>query len=133
MQCLAIRRQFFIVGALALMVLGIACASETPTSTSAVPTSTPAVSHNDDPEAMIAAGRQLYLIKGCASCHGQDAEGTAIAPALPGHTGQQVMIQVRSPLSLMPAYSKLQITDEESSEIVAYVESLSASAGQIRR
>ena len=38
---------------------------------------------HDDPE-----GRDLFAAKGCSACHGQDAEGTAIAPALAGHTEQ---------------------------------------------
>jgi len=48
-----------------------------------------------------------------------------------GTVQQSTPSQARSPLALMPAFSKLQITDVELSEIAAYIESLSTSAGHI--
>ena len=47
-------------------------------------------------------GQELFVSKGCAACHGQNAEGSAIAPALPGHSKQMVKRQVRTPRFQMP-------------------------------
>lgn len=69
-----------------------------------------------------AAGpKQVYLAAGCGSCHGLNAEGTDVAPALAGHTAAQVRQQVRSPLAQMPAYSMAQLSDEQLDRIVEYI------------
>lgn len=69
-------------------------------------------------------GRKVYLSAGCAGCHGQNAEGTDIGPALPGHSEEQVMQQVRSPFAEMPAYSETQLSDEDLHEIAEYIAGL---------
>ena len=69
-------------------------------------------------------GEQLFATKGCSACHGLGAEGSGIAPALPGHSAEQVRRQVRSPLGSMPAFGPAQISDRELDLLVAYVESL---------
>ena len=71
-------------------------------------------------------GEQLYLTKGCSGCHGLSAEGSDIAPALPGHSADQVRRQVRNPQGLMPAFGPDQLSDRELDLLVAYVESLDA-------
>lgn len=71
-----------------------------------------------------APGRAAYLAAGCAACHGQNAEGTSVGPALPGHTADQVRQQVRSPLAQMPSYSREQLSDADLEKIVAYIERL---------
>src|SRR5215207_3238982 len=72
----------------------------------------------------MAEGRKLYLSAGCASCHGQNAEGTGLGPALPGHSEEQVIQQVRSPLDEMPAYSETQLSDEDLHEMAEYIAGL---------
>ena len=74
---------------------------------SATPTSAPALSPT--PTAVSALqpaslGEQLYVSKGCAACHGENGQGSEIAPALPGHTETQVPRQVRAPMGLMPIF-----------------------------
>ena len=59
------------------------------------------------------AGQALYIAAGCGACHGQNAEGTDIAPSLAGHTSRQVHQQVRSPLAQMPAYPEEQLPDDD--------------------
>lgn len=71
-----------------------------------------------------AQGRQLYTSKGCAACHGPKAEGTTIAPALPGRNQEQVIRQVRSPVGTMPRFGPEAIGDEELKLIAAYIASL---------
>ena len=107
-----------IVGLAILSVLSSACASE-----SEGPTATVAnADHDAGSEATI--GHDLMVAKGCAACHGQNGEGSAIAPALAGHTEAQVKRQVRSPRFQMPAFSEDQVSDEELDAIIHYIASL---------
>ena len=73
-------------------------------------------------------GQALFVAKGCAACHGQNAEGSRIAPALPGHNEEMVKRQVRNPRFQMPAFSESQVSNEELEAIAHYIASLSAEA-----
>jgi mono/diheme cytochrome c family protein len=73
---------------------------------------------------MIEAGRELFLANGCFACHGQNAEGTDIGPALAGHSEAAVRRQVRAPLGIMPVYPPDKISDAELDLIAAYITSL---------
>ena len=79
-----------------------------------------------EPEDSLAEGRSVFLSVGCATCHGQDALGTSIAPGLPGHIEAQIREQVRSPRtgSVMPAFSESQLSDGDLAALVAYITSL---------
>lgn len=93
----------------------------TPTSTP-IPTQSPPTSE----------GQRLFISKGCAACHGQKAEGTSIAPALAGHTAQQVRRQVRAPLGTMPVFPPDKVSDEELEAIVEFIEGLEGGHGHVR-
>ena len=117
-----------------LMLLLAACSSTgsepdvKPQGTS-LPTSFPA------PTAAIETlpvGHQLFITKGCAACHGQAAEGSAIAPALGGHTGNQVRRQARAPLGLMPVFPPDRLSNSEMGEIAGFIQSLSGAHGHQR-
>lgn len=83
----------------------------------------------------VEAGRQLFLI-GCASCHGKNAEGTLTksggnyGPSLVGVGAASVDFQVgtgRMPLTKNSQQAKRKesvYTDEETSQLAAYVASL---------
>ena len=71
-------------------------------------------------------GHALFLSKGCAVCHGQNAEGSVIAPALPGHSEAIVKRQVSNPRFQMPAFNETQISDGELDAIAHYIASLPA-------
>ena len=86
-------------------------------SSTATPTPTATLS-------LVEQSERLYLTKGCSGCHGVSARGSDIAPALPGHSADQVRRQVRHPLGSMPAFGPEQVGDEELDLLVAYVESL---------
>lgn len=75
-------------------------------------------------EEVVEEGQALFAEKGCAACHGPEAEGTEIGPALPGHTAEQILRQVRDPLGKMPPFTEEQISDAELEKIVAYITSL---------
>ena len=112
------RLYLFLIASLGIILL--ACDVTTPTETAkALPTSTPV--HVES----TSEGQALFVVKGCAACHGQNAEGSQIAPALPGHSEVMVKRQVRNPRLRMPAFSESQITDEELDTIASYIAGLS--------
>ena len=72
----------------------------------------------------IQAGMTLFADNGCTACHGDDASGTDIAPALVGLTMEQIKDQVREPSGTMPPFSAEQISDNELDQIAVYLMSL---------
>jgi mono/diheme cytochrome c family protein len=70
-------------------------------------------------------GGDLFNAVGCAACHGPDAGGTEIAPALSGQTEAQVRRQARAPVGIMPVFPMDKITDTQLDSLVDYVTSLS--------
>ncbi len=98
----------------AAVLFSLACASPEEVTPTLTPTP---VDHT-------AAGKQLFIDKGCAACHGQNAEGTDIAPALPGHNEEIVKRQVRSPLGSMPRSGPELISGDELEMIADYIGSL---------
>ena len=112
------RRWALFCPVLVVMLIQIGCASGEPALTA-----TPAVSpgpqaHEEE------AGQDLYIAKGCSGCHGQDAQGTSIAPALAGHTEQMVKRQVRTPRFRMPAFGEQQVSDDELEAIARFIAGL---------
>ncbi|MEE9248012.1 MAG: cytochrome c [Dehalococcoidia bacterium] len=79
------------------------------------PTATPTIQEQ---------GRNLFVSKGCAVCHGQDAQGTTIAPALPGHSATIVKRQIRAPVGVMPVFPPDKITNEELDQIAEFIDGL---------
>ena len=116
-----------ILPAVLLVLLALGCSSGEPE-----PLATPVASadgheEGDAHDELVhedAEGRDLFIAKGCSGCHGQNAEGTAIAPALAGHTEQMVRRQVRTPRFQMPAFSVTQINDDELEAIAQYIANL---------
>ncbi|RMF81105.1 MAG: cytochrome c [Chloroflexi bacterium] len=72
-------------------------------------------------------GREVFVNNGCGACHGENAEGTDIAPALPGHTIEQVKRQVRAPVGNMPVFTNEQISNSELDALTAYIVTLQGS------
>lgn len=97
------------------LLLGVACGG----GNDVVPSPTGPPVADDLPE-----GRQLFTEKGCAACHGANAEGTNIAPALPGHNAEQVKRAARNPMGNMPRFGLELINDAELAKIGGYIESL---------
>ena len=80
----------------------------------------------------VSEGQRLFTANGCSACHGSEAQGSAIAPGLAGHTGAQVLRQARAPLGQMPVFPPSQISNAELSQIAEYVESLTGDHGHMR-
>jgi mono/diheme cytochrome c family protein len=74
-------------------------------------------------------GRRLYLAVGCFTCHGRSGQGGAMngpasilaKTAMPfdGFKGQ-----LRQPISDMPAYSEIVMSDEQIADIYAFLQTL---------
>jgi mono/diheme cytochrome c family protein len=75
------------------------------------------------PGDLVAAGKQLFSAN-CAVCHGQNAEGTNIAPTLVGVEEAAILKQVREGGESMPPFSTDQLSDEDLSKIVEFLKSL---------
>ena len=109
-------RYWVSLGIAILVGVAMACGSETDAPTG---TPSPRPSQADEPD-----GHALFLAKGCASCHGENAEGSTIAPALAGHTETQVKRQVRNPRFKMPAFTREQISGDELQAIAHFITGL---------
>ena len=72
-----------------------------------------------------------YVAAGCAACHGDHAEGTEIGPALPGHSSEVIMRQIRAPLGSMPAYGEDRLSDAQLDLIVEFIVALAPEAEHI--
>lgn len=128
-----------IIGTGVLLVLAVTAVGQT-TDVGAqngiqTPTAEPGDAHDDDdheatPEvteeerALIETGRQIFLENNCAVCHGENAEGTDLAPALAGHSETAVRRQVRAPTGNMPVYPPDKISSTELDALAAYVAQL---------
>ena len=108
----------------ALPIFAVGCSSQEageraggpPAKSTASPKATVAVADT--------SGHSLFINKGCAACHGQNAEGTTIAPALPGHNEAMVINQVRNPRFQMPAFGPEQISNTELEAIAGFIVNL---------
>ena len=112
----------FVLALLLLLVVLLLSVSGCGGSATAMPVTLPAPTSAID---TLPVGHQLFVTKGCGACHGQNAEGSAIAPALGGHSGNQVRRQVRAPLGLMPLFPPDKVSNSELGEIAGFIESLS--------
>lgn len=87
--------------------------------------------------ALIAQGKQLIRSQSCLGCHTIDGQGGNIGPDLSkegtrGHSQQWLTEQIRNPKShnattVMPSFGGL--SDQQTKQIVAYLESLGTGAG----
>lgn len=103
---------------------GASATSETVTGTSETMTEQVTGETGRTGEAASTTGHDLYVQAGCGGCHGENAEGTGVGPALAGHSEPVVIRQVRSPLDRMPSYSPARLSDEDLDEIAKYIASL---------
>ena len=69
-----------------IAITAAACTSSSPTP---LPTATVA-NAGHEPGSEVTIGHDLLVVKGCAACHGQNGEGSSIAPALAVHSEEQV-------------------------------------------
>jgi mono/diheme cytochrome c family protein len=74
-------------------------------------------------------GKDLFMRDGCYTCHGTTgAGGGALGGPRLAHAGltpNAILNELRHPRALMPAYSEKILTDAETADIVAFIQSLS--------
>ena len=73
------------------------------------------------------ASQDLFALN-CGECHGKDGSGTDEAPAVFGHTAEQITQQVRTPAGDMKAIPPDKLSDADLALIVQYVTGLSGKA-----
>ncbi|MEE9248028.1 MAG: cytochrome c [Dehalococcoidia bacterium] len=116
-------------------LVATACGGEALTTPTAPPQASPTPTTAPTPTtvAIVDEGHQLFIAKGCSACHGQDAQGTAIAPAMPGHSAAIVKRQARAPVGVMPLFPPDKITNEELDLIAQFIASLPAGHQHMRQ
>jgi mono/diheme cytochrome c family protein len=82
----------------------------------------PAGTASGDP---VAQGLRLFVTMGCATCHGLDALGGVVGPAIAGVDLRAVLGRTRQPMGGMPRYSAETLTDDQATAIAAYLRTLS--------
>jgi len=70
-----------------------------------------------------AQGQQLFALN-CGECHSEDGSGTDEAPAVLGHTADQILQQVRTPEGDMEAIPADKLSDADLALIAQFVASL---------
>jgi mono/diheme cytochrome c family protein len=85
----------------------------------------------------IESGKRFFSSAGCAACHGQQGQGTSLAPQIapPPLELKQLIAYVRQPTGKMPAVPVTTASDDELGDIFAYLKSVApqgASAEQLK-
>jgi mono/diheme cytochrome c family protein len=81
-----------------------------------------AVSPSND---LIQRGKQLFVTKGCATCHGLDGHGGIIGPSIVGTKAEKLRVRTTVGPQGMPAYAPSALTDEDLAAIAAYLKAMS--------
>jgi mono/diheme cytochrome c family protein len=73
-----------------------------------------------------ASGKKLFLRDGCYECHGYAGQGGAAGARIAtiGLNAQGLIRYVRAPAGAMPAYTDKVITDQELTDIHAYLQTM---------
>ena len=73
-------------------------------------------------------GKRLFLRDGCYECHGYAAQGGRDGARISriGLDAKAMILYVRKPAGAMPAFSEKVITDQELTDIHAYLQTLPA-------
>lgn len=77
-----------------------------------------AVSPSSDP---VELGKQLFVTKGCAACHGLDGRGGIIGPPIVGTKADKLRAETNVGPKGMPAYAPGALSDQDLAAIAAYL------------
>ena len=96
-----------------LMIVSGLCLGQTPTST---------------PTGNVENGKKLFTKHDCYWCHGTAGQGSSAGARIGGTALnlQGVMRYVRAPAGSMPAFTEKVLTDQELTDIYAYLKSVQA-------
>ncbi len=81
-----------------------------------------AVPPSSDP---VEHGQQLFVVNGCASCHGLDGRGGIIGPSIVGTKAQKLRTVTGVGPKGMPAYAPGALSDQELAAIAAFLDAMS--------
>lgn len=74
---------------------------------------------------LIQQGKQLFITKGCATCHGLDGHGGIIGPSIVGTNAKKLRVRTTVGPKGMPAYAPSALTDNDLAAIAAYLKAMS--------
>ncbi len=77
-----------------------------------------AVPLSSDP---VQQGKQLFVIEGCAACHGLDGRGGVVGPSIIGTKAAKLRSKTLAGPRGMPAYAPGALTDADLAAIEAYL------------
>lgn len=66
-------------------------------------------------------GQQLFVSKGCASCHGLDGRGGVVGPSIEDTKADKLRSKTSSGPKGMPPYASNALSDEELAAIAAFL------------
>ena len=66
-------------------------------------------------------GEELFVAKGCASCHGLRGQGGTFAPPNAGSSVEKLLAKVRTGPKGMPQFSEKEVTNDDLAAISAYL------------
>ncbi len=81
-----------------------------------------AVPVSSDP---VERGRQLFVVKGCASCHGLDGRGGIVGPPVGGTEADDLRVKTQVGPGGMPAFAPDALSDADLNAIAAYLAAMS--------
>ena len=70
-------------------------------------------------------GKQLFVMEGCASCHGLDGRGGVVGPSIIGTKADKLRVKTTVGPQGMPAYAPGALTDQDLAAIAAYLQAMS--------
>lgn len=77
-----------------------------------------AVPRASDP---VQLGKQLFVSKGCAFCHGLDGRGGIVGPSIAGTNAAKLRVKTTVGPGGMPAFAPGALTDQDLAAIAAYL------------
>lgn len=86
----------------------------------------PAAKSPDASAASIANGKSIFAGAGCSACHGSQAQGTTLAPAIapPPLDLPALITYARQPTGKMPAVPVATASDKQLGDVFAYLQSI---------
>ena len=66
-------------------------------------------------------GKQLFVVKGCAYCHGLNGRGGVVGPSIVGTKAEKLRVKTTVGPQGMPAYAPGALTDPDLAAIAAYL------------
>ena len=66
-------------------------------------------------------GKQLFVVKGCATCHGLDGRGGIVGPSIVGTNAAKLRVKTSVGPGGMPAFAPGALTDPDLAAIAAYL------------